>query len=229
MHAKLVLIDGREAFLLGSPFVNSYWDDGAHLPYDARRPLRELGGRPLHDVSVHLRGPAVAELEALFASVWRCERSIGARSANVAAPSRYAARRCSARGDARGVRCARRHSARCAWRWKAHARRAAGGDRARALASSTSSISISLRGPSSPHSLARSAASPASRSSSFSTRIPDLTAYRAWQNDRLEEHALLQTSARRSLYALEHGRGSGTRGRHAHQPALHPQQGHRRR
>ena len=70
MHAKLVLIDDREAFLLGSPFVNSYWDDGAHVPFDARRPLRELGGRPLHDVSVHVRGPAVRDLESLFARVW---------------------------------------------------------------------------------------------------------------------------------------------------------------
>lgn len=76
MHAKLVLIDGREAFLLGSPFVNSYWDDGGHIPYDARRPLRELGGRPLHDVSVHLRGAVVADLESMFESVWR---SSGAR------------------------------------------------------------------------------------------------------------------------------------------------------
>jgi len=71
MHAKLVLVDSDEAFLLGSPFVNSYWDDLRHVPFDARRPLRELGGRPLHDVSVHLRGPVVHDLEAMFASVWR--------------------------------------------------------------------------------------------------------------------------------------------------------------
>jgi len=70
MHAKLVLIDGEEAFLLGSPFVNSYWDDGSHIPFDARRPLRELGGRPLHDVSIHLRGPVVSDLEAMFADLW---------------------------------------------------------------------------------------------------------------------------------------------------------------
>jgi phosphatidylserine/phosphatidylglycerophosphate/cardiolipin synthase-like enzyme len=70
MHAKLVLVDGEEAFLLGSPFVNSYWDDGSHIPFDARRPLRELGGRPLHDVSLHLRGPVVSDLEAMFAHLW---------------------------------------------------------------------------------------------------------------------------------------------------------------
>jgi len=70
MHAKLVIVDSEEAFLLGSPFVNSYWDDGSHIPFDARRPLRELGGRPLHDVSLHLRGPIVGDLESMFASVW---------------------------------------------------------------------------------------------------------------------------------------------------------------
>jgi phosphatidylserine/phosphatidylglycerophosphate/cardiolipin synthase-like enzyme len=70
MHAKLVLIDDEEAFLLGSPFVNSYWDDGSHIPFDTRRPVRELGGRPLHDVSLHLRGPVVSDLETMFASLW---------------------------------------------------------------------------------------------------------------------------------------------------------------
>jgi phosphatidylserine/phosphatidylglycerophosphate/cardiolipin synthase-like enzyme len=70
MHAKLVIIDGQEAFLLGSPFVNSYWDDGSHIPFDVRRPLRELGGRPLHDVSLQLRGPVVSELEAMYAHLW---------------------------------------------------------------------------------------------------------------------------------------------------------------
>jgi phosphatidylserine/phosphatidylglycerophosphate/cardiolipin synthase-like enzyme len=71
MHAKLVLIDEREAFLLGSPFVNSYWDDGSHTPFDARRPLRELGGRPLHDVSLRLRGAVVRDLETMFAGLWQ--------------------------------------------------------------------------------------------------------------------------------------------------------------
>jgi phosphatidylserine/phosphatidylglycerophosphate/cardiolipin synthase-like enzyme len=88
MHAKLVLIDEREAFMLGSPFVNSYWDDGGHVPFDARRPLRELGGRPLHDVSMRLRGPAVRDLEAMFAELWQsCDESQtrGARPVEVPA------------------------------------------------------------------------------------------------------------------------------------------------
>ena len=70
LHAKLVIVDGQEAFLLGSPFVNGYWDDERHAPVDARRPLRELGGRPLHDLSMRLIGPPVADLARLFVEFW---------------------------------------------------------------------------------------------------------------------------------------------------------------
>ncbi len=70
LHAKVVVIDGAEAFLLGSPFANGYWDDTRHLPVDARRPLRELGGRPLHDLSCTITGPAVAAVEELFTELW---------------------------------------------------------------------------------------------------------------------------------------------------------------
>ena len=44
LHAKVVVIDGTKAFLVGSPFVNGYWDDSRHRPFDERRPARELGG-----------------------------------------------------------------------------------------------------------------------------------------------------------------------------------------
>jgi phosphatidylserine/phosphatidylglycerophosphate/cardiolipin synthase-like enzyme/uncharacterized membrane protein YbhN (UPF0104 family) len=78
LHAKLVIVDGREAFLLGSPFVNGYWDDERHRPVDTRRPLRELGGRPLHDLSVHLTGPPVAELARLFIAYWAPDLAVDA-------------------------------------------------------------------------------------------------------------------------------------------------------
>lgn len=70
LHVKLAIVDGRDAFLLGSPFVNGYWDDARHPPTDARRPNRELSGRPLHDVSVRVGGHAVRHLESLFADLW---------------------------------------------------------------------------------------------------------------------------------------------------------------
>jgi phosphatidylserine/phosphatidylglycerophosphate/cardiolipin synthase-like enzyme len=70
LHAKLVIVDESDAFIVGSPFVNGYWDDSAHRPVDERRPERELGGRPLHDVSVHLRGPSVEAVATCFAGLW---------------------------------------------------------------------------------------------------------------------------------------------------------------
>lgn len=30
LHAKMVVVDGSEAILVGSPFVNGYWDDAEH-------------------------------------------------------------------------------------------------------------------------------------------------------------------------------------------------------
>jgi phosphatidylserine/phosphatidylglycerophosphate/cardiolipin synthase-like enzyme len=68
----MVIVDGRDAFLLGSPFVNSYWDDQRHPPTDRRRPLRELRGRPLHDVSLRIGGPGVSQLETIFRELWNC-------------------------------------------------------------------------------------------------------------------------------------------------------------
>lgn len=70
LHAKMVLIDGRHAFLMGSPFANGYWDSPVHMPVDDRRPHRELGGRPVHDVSVCLRGPAVRGVAEIFSRLW---------------------------------------------------------------------------------------------------------------------------------------------------------------
>ncbi len=70
LHAKLIIVDERDALVLGSPFANGYWDDGEHRPRDARRPARELGGRPLHDVSTRISGPAVRALGRLFAELW---------------------------------------------------------------------------------------------------------------------------------------------------------------
>ena len=73
LHAKIAIVDGTAAFLLGSPFVNGYWDDEAHRPIDDRRPKRELGGRPLHDLTIRVVGHAVADLERLFGELWTCE------------------------------------------------------------------------------------------------------------------------------------------------------------
>jgi phosphatidylserine/phosphatidylglycerophosphate/cardiolipin synthase-like enzyme len=70
LHAKMVIVDADVALLMGSPFANGYWDDARHSPVDPRRPTRELAGRPVHDVSTRITGPAVATLGATFATLW---------------------------------------------------------------------------------------------------------------------------------------------------------------
>jgi len=190
MHAKLVLIDQREAFLLGSPFVNSYWDDGGHVPYDARRPLRELGGRPLHDVSVHLRGPVVADLETMFESVWR---SSGAQvQESPARQSHHVAKAIPVRAPGMRVVCDAPDGilpkvADRAMRMLAEL--LAGIARARKF------IYIEHQYLTSRPIVAALAAA-LHREAALEIIIvlnqnPDLTAYRGWQNAQLEEHALL--------------------------------------
>ncbi len=70
LHAKVVVVDAEEAHLVGSPFVNGYWDDSHHATADPRRPSRELGGRPLHDISTRVRGVPAIRLATVFADLW---------------------------------------------------------------------------------------------------------------------------------------------------------------
>ncbi|MEO8334610.1 MAG: phospholipase D-like domain-containing protein [bacterium] len=82
LHAKLLIVDMTQAFVVGSPFVNGYWDDDRHRPIDARRPMRELGGRPLHDVSMRMTGPVVRALSDIFAALWSEVGEGGSRGAD---------------------------------------------------------------------------------------------------------------------------------------------------
>ncbi|MBA3656524.1 MAG: hypothetical protein H0W69_04140 [Gemmatimonadaceae bacterium] len=70
LHAKMVIVDSEAAFLVGSPFVNGYWDSSAHRPHDEMRPTGELGGRPVHDVSVQVEGKAARDVEREFFQLW---------------------------------------------------------------------------------------------------------------------------------------------------------------
>jgi len=54
MYAKIIVVDGNEAFVIGSPFKKDYWDSNEHLIPDQRRKNGEV--RPVHDVSVKLKG-----------------------------------------------------------------------------------------------------------------------------------------------------------------------------
>ncbi len=77
VHAKAVLVDAvvdavdnAEAVLLGSPFSPSYWDTLNHLVYEPRR--ADCAGEPIpvHDVSIGIRGPAVADMQQQFLLHW---------------------------------------------------------------------------------------------------------------------------------------------------------------
>ncbi|HEX5438306.1 MAG TPA: phospholipase D-like domain-containing protein [Gemmatimonadaceae bacterium] len=195
LHLKMVIVDGRQAFLLGSPFVNSYWDDARHPPVDTRRPMRELSGRPLHDVSLRVAGGAVRCLERVFAELWdeaRPHATAGTGDGAAEPPSRVHSGRAPQSEAVRVVRTMPR-------RVLSHAPGGVtdildalldGIDRARSL------IYIE-------HQYLTARPVVAALVSALDRRPelelvivlnqnPDLTAYRGWQNARLEESGLLE-------------------------------------
>ncbi len=68
MHAKTLIVDGYEAFVIGSPFIPDYWDTSLHLINDPRREPELV--RPVHDISVKLKGGSVYYVEELFVEMW---------------------------------------------------------------------------------------------------------------------------------------------------------------
>lgn len=68
MHAKILLVDGEEAFIIGSPFTQSYWDTIKHYLHDLRRGSRDK--QPVHDVSIHIKGGGVSFIEEYFLELW---------------------------------------------------------------------------------------------------------------------------------------------------------------
>lgn len=76
-HAKIVIIDSREVFLLGSPLLQDYFDGKQHKVEDPRRGLGGEPNLPVHDVSVRLSGPAVRDIEKLFLLHWNAASNGG--------------------------------------------------------------------------------------------------------------------------------------------------------
>jgi phosphatidylserine/phosphatidylglycerophosphate/cardiolipin synthase-like enzyme len=69
MHAKLVIVDGKHAVSLGSPFKQEYFDGRRHLIEDPRRGAAD--GHPKHEVSIAVTGPAVGHVhQAYFKLHW---------------------------------------------------------------------------------------------------------------------------------------------------------------
>lgn len=208
LHAKLVIVDGIEAFLVGSPFVNGYWDDPRHHPVDARRPPRELAGRPLHDVSLRVTGPAVHDLEAIFAELWN-EAAVATADDETLRPS-CAPASADGRGAIRVVRTAPRDVFRGRPEGATEILDAccAGIERARSLIYVEHQY-LSARPVFA--ALARALArAPALELVVVLNQNPDVTAYRGWQNERLAEFGLLE-HPRVGVFALWSAEPSGTR------------------
>ncbi|MGZ4941494.1 MAG: phospholipase D-like domain-containing protein [Halobacteriota archaeon] len=68
MHAKALIVDETEALVIGSPFRQDFWDGSEHLIHDRRRGAGDIA--PKHDVSIYLRGGAVAHVAEYFAQLW---------------------------------------------------------------------------------------------------------------------------------------------------------------
>lgn len=81
MHARAVIIDGKEAFVMGSSIDRKSYNESGHFIHDARH-----GGTLWHDVSLKLYGPAVEHLDRTVATVWNAANPAGCSSSRGALP-----------------------------------------------------------------------------------------------------------------------------------------------
>lgn len=71
-HQKLVIVDGRLAFLGGLDLCDSRWDTRDHAKGAPERiDMHDKPYKPFHDIQVALSGPVVPTLERLFLDGWR--------------------------------------------------------------------------------------------------------------------------------------------------------------
>jgi phosphatidylserine/phosphatidylglycerophosphate/cardiolipin synthase-like enzyme/uncharacterized membrane protein YdjX (TVP38/TMEM64 family) len=71
-HEKLVVIDGRLAFVGGIDLNAGRWDTPAHLPHEPRRAPPGDRRPPLHDHMLMVEGEVAASVEQLAIERWRC-------------------------------------------------------------------------------------------------------------------------------------------------------------
>jgi phosphatidylserine/phosphatidylglycerophosphate/cardiolipin synthase-like enzyme len=76
-HQKMVLIDygtsNANAFVMGHNMHRNYWDTDAHL-FDDRAAGRDPGFGPWQDISMHVKGPVLTDLNQNFAEAWDLEQ-----------------------------------------------------------------------------------------------------------------------------------------------------------
>lgn len=83
IHTKFLIIDNKDAFIIGSPFVQDYYDEYTHLIEDPRHGTYNCISAsqiqvPTHDVSLHLSGPALGQLNTTFCLHWNQVKPAGA-------------------------------------------------------------------------------------------------------------------------------------------------------
>ena len=218
LHAKMVIIDERRAFLMGSPFVNGYWDTPEHSVADDRRPHRELAGRPIHDVSVGVSGPIVQEIAGTFTGYWHGAES---RESGRATPVRPRSIGLAGAGTSVTVVTTEPTGGRGSsdrGRLETRAALLDGIGRARSLIYiehqylSSRSVVQALR-----RALNRE---PGLEIILLLNQNPDVTAYRRWQNARLADTGLL-AHPRVGVFALWSGQKQNGRQRAINQVFVH--------
>ena len=85
-HRKLLVVDGRVAFL-GGVNISSVYSAGSRRPGAKQRPG---GGAPWRDTHVQIEGPVVAEFQKLFIATWEKQKGakLAARDYFPATPAR---------------------------------------------------------------------------------------------------------------------------------------------
>ena len=96
MHAKLLIVDGTEAFTVGSIFLQEYFDASTHHienpergPMNGPPIIRSFQHSipfPILDVSWHVKGPGVADLNDAFVLHYNIVRGADAALSRIAAP-----------------------------------------------------------------------------------------------------------------------------------------------
>ena len=87
-HRKLLIVDGRTAFL-GGINISSVYSGGSFSQHSRSRPD---GSPPWRDTDLQLRGPVVAELQKLFLATWEAQKGEPLPAKNYFPPAENAGR-----------------------------------------------------------------------------------------------------------------------------------------
>jgi phosphatidylserine/phosphatidylglycerophosphate/cardiolipin synthase-like enzyme len=74
LHGKILIVDSKRAYIVGSPFIQGYYDAQTHQVDEPRRGIKSffehMDASPLHDLSASIEGPAVEDVNRTFLALW---------------------------------------------------------------------------------------------------------------------------------------------------------------